>query len=198
MAITKIQPIVPSSEMGGFDIPQLVYNEANSSTYKTGALLTVSSGKMTEATSGTSGASQTTGVVGVALQAGQNLASAPVYPAYGVAYPAGLSVGQGSSSAGVANAVSPLIYVPSHQLVVFEGTLASNGADVAVATTDAFALYGLVKDSTSGFWYVDKNSTGANAACMVIGVKNPQDVVFGTTTGARVFFVFINSATQWK
>lgn len=192
MAITIIQKMVPSTTMGGFDIPIFAYNEATNSTYKDGALLAVSSGTLVEATAAT----PTTGIIGVALQPGQNITN-PGYPKYGEAYPSGASTGQGSSTAGVASAVTPLLYVPAIPSVIFEATFASNGSDVAINTTDMWTKYGLTKDSTSGFWYVDKNKTTTNGSVIVVGVKNPQDLTFGTTTGARVFFVFNVTETVW-
>ena len=193
MAISIIQPMVPSTQQSGFDLPLFAYNEANSSTYKVGAVLVVSSGTLIEATGGT----PTTGIIGVAMQPGQDLASAPLYPKYGLTYPAGSSAGQGSSSAGVASAVAPLIFCAALQTCIFEATFASNGSDVAINTTDMWTKYGVTKDSGSSYWYVDKNKTTTSASVIIVGVKNPQDITFGTTTGARVFFVFMNATTLW-
>jgi len=193
MAITAslIAPITASTPLGGFDVPSLSYNDIDSATYKIGALLTPSAGaELTEATSGTSGSSPTTGILGVALQAASNLATAPEYPNYGNTYPTGVA------STG-ATAVTPLLFVPALPSLVFEGTLASNGADYAVAADGAnlYVKYGLTKDTASGYWYVDVNSTTTNASCLVIGIKNVQDVVLGTTKGVRVYFVFLQDAT---
>lgn len=195
MAITGnlISYITPAYTLGGFDIPMLPYNEANSQTFKVGALLAVSSGKIVEATAGT----PTTSIIGVALQAGQNIASAPLYPSYGLVYPAGAGNPQATSTAGVASAVAPLLMVPAYPQVVFEATFASNGSDVAINVTDMWTKYGLTKDSTSGYWYVDKNKTTTSASCTIIGIKNPQDITFGTTTGARVFITINVSETVW-
>jgi len=195
MAITasKISWIIPAYMAGGFDIPMLVYNEGNSQTYKVGSPLAVSGGKLVEATAAT----PTTGIAGFALQAGQNIASAPTYPNYGVIYPAGAANPQGSSTAGVASALAPLIMVPAIGGMVFEGTFASNGSDVAVSATDVWVKYGLNKDSGTGYWYVDKNLTTTNASVTIVGIKNPQDLVLGTTTGARVFFMVNDAETIW-
>jgi hypothetical protein len=195
MAITAslIDKCFPAYTLGGFDIPMLAYNEVDSSTYKVGAAIVDSSGEMTESTSSLS----TTNILsGIALQAGQNIATAPEYPAYGLVYPAGSTAGSATSAAGAALAVAPLLYVPALQSVVFEATFANNNADVAINTTDVFTQYGFTKDATSGFWYIDKNLTGANAAVYTIGIKNPQDITFGTTKGVRMFFVFRPSFTR--
>jgi hypothetical protein len=197
MAITAalISAIIPAYTLGGFDIPILAYNEVDSSTYKVGAALVDSSGEITESTSALSTSNV---ITGIALQAGQNIATAPEYPGYGLVYPAGSSAGQASSTAGAALAVAPLLMVPALQGVVFEGTLAGGTGpeDEAILTTHVFTQFGLTKDAGSGFWFVDIDLTGANAAVYVIGIKNPQDLTFGTTKGARVFFVFRPSFTR--
>lgn len=193
MAITAalIAPMVAATTDGGFDIPQYVYNETNSATFKTGAVLIQSSGTLIEATTGVK-----TLIVGVAQQAGTNNASAPVYPAYGGTYPSG-SATSGPSAAGTSLATYPLLVVPALNDMIFEATFASNGSDVAINVTDLFVRYGLSKDSGTGFWYVDKNLTTTNSAVCIVGVKNPQDITFGTTTGARVFFKFLAAATLY-
>src|SRR5271157_1005581 len=189
MAITAslIAPITASTPLGGFDVPSLSYNDIDSATYKIGALLTPSAGaELTEATS----ASPTTAIIGVALQAGSNLATAPEFPNYGNTYPTGVA------STG-ATTVTPLLFVPARPSLVFERTLANNGADYAVAADGAnlYVKYGLTKDSSSGYWYVDINKTTTNASVLVVGIKNVQDVTLGTTTGVRVYFVFLQDAT---
>ena len=193
MAITasKIAPIVAATTDGGFDIPQYDYNEANSATFLTGAILVGSSGDLVEATTGVK-----TLIVGVAQQAAQDNAAAPQLPNYGGTYPAGAATA-GGSAAGTASAVYPLLVVPALPDVIFEGTFADNGADTAINTSDRYVRYGLSKDTVSGFWYVDKNLTTTNSAVVIVGIKNPQDITFGTTTGARVFFKFLAAATAY-
>ena len=196
MAITAslIAPLIAAYTLGGFDIPMLPYNEANSATFKSGAVLTISSGGvLIEATD----ADPTTQIAGIAQFAGTNNASAPTYPNYGLIYPAGAGVNQASSVVGAALAVAPLLVVPALPHVVFEGTMANEGNDATIAATDVWLKYGLAKDSGTGFWYVDKGDTTTNASVLVIGIKNPQDVTFGTTKGARVFFVILTAQSAF-
>ena len=194
MALTasKVAPIVAASVEGGFDIPQYPYNEANSATFKTGAILIGSSGDLVEATTGVN-----TLIVGVAQQAGTNNAAAPQLPTiYGGTYPAG-SASSGPSAAGTSNATYPLLVVPAMPGVIFEGTFANNDVDTAVAATDMWVRYGLSKDTGTGFWYVDGNLTTTNSAVVIVGIKNLQDITLGTTTGVRVFFKFLVAATAF-
>src|SRR5580704_14105905 len=106
MAITISQPITWSSQLGGFDEAQFAYNDANTATYKVGAILTPNgtAGQLIEATA----ASPTTAIMGVALQPGTNLAAAIAYPNYGNVYPAGAAL-SGPSGPGTASAVTPLL-----------------------------------------------------------------------------------------
>ncbi len=195
MAITAslIAPIRAAYCLGGFDIPLLPYNENNSATFKDGSVLTIGAGVLAEATD----ADPTTQIAGIAVQAGQNIASAPLYPKYGLVYPSGAGLSQASSVVGSALAVAPLLVVPALPHVVFEGTLANEGNDAAVATTDVWAKAGLAKDSGTGLWYVDKGDTTTLASVLIIGVKNPQDITFGTTTGARVFFCILTAQSAF-
>lgn len=202
MSITAslIAPLAAQHCLGGFDIPMIVYNESNSSTYKVGAPLIDSTGVLTESTSALSSSNRT---CGVAVQAGQNIASAPAYPAYGIVYPSGagapnaFGVSQASATTGAALVVAPLLLVPALPHVVFAGTLANGGADAAVATTDVFTRYGITKDSSSGFWYVDK---GGSNGCYTLAVSEPSPatVTFGTTKGVRMLFVFRAQVTQYS
>ena len=193
MSISVIAPMIAHSTIGGFDVPLLPYNETTSAQYKIGAVLTINNGYLSEA----SDADPTIQIVGVAVQPGQNLGTAIAYPGYGLVYPSGASSGQGSSTAGVASAVTPLLMVPALPHVIFEATLANEGSDSAIATTVVWEKAGIAKDSTSGYWYVDIGDTTTNASCLIIGIKNPQDLTFGTTVGARVYFTFLAAQTAW-
>lgn len=195
MAITAslIAPIRAAYTLGGFDIPMLPFNETNSATFKDGSVLTIASGYLAEA----SDADPTTQIAGIAMQAGTNNGSAPVYPAYGLVYPSGASAGQATSVAGAALAVAPLLMVPALPHIVFEGTAANEGNDAAIATTNMWIKAGLAKDSGTGLWYVDLGDTTTNASVLIIGIKNPQDLTFGTTKGARVFFCILTAQSAF-
>jgi hypothetical protein len=187
MAISVIQAGFASSILGGFDIPQIAYNEVNSATFKAGAILSPNgtAGELIEATP----ASPTTSIFGMAVQAGQNNAAAPAYPNYGGTYPSGSSAA-GAAAPGTAEAVFPLLVVPALPKIVFEMTLANAGNDAAILANYVFTKFGLSKDATSGYWYVDVSKTTTSGSVIVIGIKNVQDIVLGTTIGARVFVCF--------
>lgn len=61
----------------------------------------------------------------------------------------------------------------------------------------AVTLYGLVKDATSGFWYLDNTITGGNAGvAILIGLDSASpNTVAG---GARVFFQFAQSRRAFQ
>lgn len=178
MAITGIMPAMPCKVLSGYDYPMDEYTDASGATYKVGAALIQSGGDLIEATSFTSTGGT---LVGLAMQAGSNITGTHV-----------------AGSVGNAGVVTPLLYVPALDTVVFEATFGTGGGDVAIAATDLFVKYGFSKDATSGYWYVDKARTTTNAAVVVIGIKNKQDVTLGTTVGARVFFKFIRNSTYWS
>jgi hypothetical protein len=185
MAITIIQPLALGN-INNENIPIWPYNEVDSATYKVGAPMVVSAGA--ELTEATSGSPPLTGVVGITLQAGQNIATAPEYPNYGIT----------PTSSGV-DFAGPLLIAMAMPGVIFEGTLCNAGADYVVGSdgSNVFVKYGLTKDSTSGYWYVDEGLTTTNANVLVIGIKNVQDVVLGTTKGVRVYFVFLQDGTLY-
>lgn len=184
MAISIIQPLTAASIEGGFDIPTEQYADAANATYSQGAVLSPDgSGHLVEATA----ASPTTSIAGVALQAGSDLASPPSYPAFGGIYPTGVALNS-------ALAVTPLLVVPALPGVIFEGTLANGGNDYAITLAALYAAYGLTKDATSGYWYVDAAKTGTAASVVVVGVRKVE-VVFGTTTGVRVYFKMLAAKT---
>lgn len=189
MAITAglIQPITLGNVGGQNPSPPIwPYNEVDSSTYKAGAILVVSAGA--ELTEATSGSAPISGIVGVALQAGQNIATAPEYPNYGIT----------AASSGV-DFSGPLLMSLATPNMIYEGTFANAGNDVAIGAdgSDVFVKYGLTKDSGTGYWYVDKGLTTTNANVIVIGIKNVQDVTLGTTKGVRVYFMFLQDGTLY-
>lgn len=186
MAITVIQPITFGNVGNTRDLPIWPYNEVDSSTYKAGAPLVVSAGA--ELTEATSGSPPVTGIVGISLQAGQNIATAPEYPNYGIT----------AASSGV-DFAGPLLMGLALPSIIYEGTLCNAGADYAIGAdgSNVFVKYGLTKDATSGYWYVDEGLTTTNANVLVLGIKNVQDVVLGTTIGVRVYFVFLQDGTKY-
>lgn len=81
-------------------------------------------------------------------------------------------------------------YVPAHPGVEFVGVLSDDTAGThTLAQADLETAYGLVKDSSSGAYFINY----ANTATPVVFVKAAVDAI-GTVDG-RVRFVFIDSST---
>jgi hypothetical protein len=174
MAISIIQPLNAAYPEGTFDFPDETYTDASGATYKIGAVLSPSGGDLVEATA----ASPTASIAGIALQPGSNITGTHV-----------------ANSVGNAGVQTPLLMCVAADGQIFEGTFANGGNDVAPVATDLWVAYGLTKDGTSSFWYVDKAKTTTNASVTIIAIKNIQDIVLGTTVGARVFFKFRRAQT---
>jgi hypothetical protein len=80
--------------------------------------------------------------------------------------------------------------------VEFIGMLATTGpASVALAQADIGAVYGLTKNATTGYWFVDKAiTTIAGGACVrVTGLADP----IGTVDG-RVSFTVLSERQQFS
>lgn len=72
---------------------------------------------------------------------------------------------------------------------LFDNSAGAVAADWTPVQTDIGVSYGLTKDA-NGFWYVDKNKTGANAVLQVVGLPD------GSYLNAPVTFVFLAAAVQ--
>lgn len=83
-------------------------------------------------------------------------------------------------------------FQPAAPNLVFEGQLDTTAGGLALAQTDLGAQYGITKDSTSTFWFVDVTKTGANARVTLVGFR---DAVLATT--ARVYFIFKAGSTAY-
>lgn len=90
------------------------------------------------------------------------------------------------------------LYVEANLDNVFEAMFDNSNGAVAADYTPTQAMigtsagqFGLTVDA-NGFWYVDKNKTGANAVLQIVGV-NPID---GFIVNARVRFKFLVAAIQ--
>lgn len=124
--------------------------EAASQTYKVGAPLVTSSGKLQEASA------NPTAIIGIAL----------------------------SAATGVTN--STVLYYPAVQdtflfLISIDKASAQGGALAVLAQTNVYATFGITKDSTTGFWYLDVDKSGANQVCRVMGF--PTSTPAGTVNG---------------
>lgn len=136
-------------------------------------------------------------ILGISLQAGQNFAVAatPVPSNYG-------SV-QNQSSAVNVFGTGPVILAGQPFAVagsgnVFAGLFGNAGASQLPATTDIGVYYGLTKDSTTGYWYVDKAKTAdADVAVLITGL-DPQTSsnLANITVNTRVLFNFIGAVIQ--
>lgn len=79
---------------------------------------------------------------------------------------------------------------PAIRGVVFEGQIDQDAGDLALLQTHLWGKYGITKEATSGYWYVDVDKTGANARVVVVGFKSAVG-----DTKARVYFVFLSNNT---
>jgi len=86
-------------------------------------------------------------------------------------------------------------FVVADDATEFIGVLGGSvtDADGTIAQTDLGALFGLTKDATTNYWYVDKDkTTAAGGWCVVItGFVDPVGTLHG-----RVIFRFIKAAQQ--
>lgn len=171
---------------GGTAFPAMgKFPEAASKTFKIGVPLTLSGGYLQEAAF--SGADI---VHGISSEAAHNLASAgtaqdlsegtPPNQTAAVITPIGAWMRDGNIGEYLADGRTVFsIMLKDGQ--VFTQSLVANAT-----------LYGLTKDNTSGFWYLDNTDTsGNNAVAILLGVdpSSPNTV----TLGARVFFMFDES-----
>lgn len=79
---------------------------------------------------------------------------------------------------------------PAIRGVVFEAQIDQEAGDLALLQTHLWGKYGIAKDSSSGFWYIDVDKTGADARVVVVGFKDDVG-----DTKARVYFVFLSNNT---
>lgn len=105
----------------------------------------------------------------------------------------GVIVGFAAEDGHDADAAAELIrFYPAIAPIVFEGTLvASNTVAVALAATDRFVKYGLVKDTTTGFWCIDQSETSSTCV-FIVGFRDAIG-----TTDARVYFVVEADKVAW-
>lgn len=79
--------------------------------------------------------------------------------------------------------------------MIFRGLLGHSATDAnaTIAQTDVGSIFGLTKDATTGFWYVDKNiTTIAGGACVVI-----TDLIDAVATlHGNVAFKVLHAAQQ--
>ena len=71
---------------------------------------------------------------------------------------------------GVANTSTS--YIPNIPGILFEAVLSNAGNGIALTQAMIGLSYGIAKDTTTGFWYVDQSDT-TNAEVTVVGYKQP-------------------------
>lgn len=152
--------------------------ETSAQTFKNGVPVTVTSGAVVEWSGNNP---QTNIIAGIAKEAGQNLTntgvpdtlnygSVPNQPS-AVNIPVGAPISDGLIAVEMASQDS-----------VFWGQVLS-GQTPVVGTN-----YGMTKDGTTNYWYVDTTKTGANAVCTVVALDENDDL--------GVYFTFIPAAIQ--
>lgn len=159
--------------------------EKASQTFKQGVPLTLTGHSGTAAECAFGGAEI---VYGVSLEAGHNLSSAAVDPA-NAEYSFGTPANQSSAR------IHPAGTWPVDGRVGFMRADGRNLFAIMLKSGQVFTTamiggtYGLTKDGTTGFWYLDNtDTTGDNAVAVVYDVdpNSPNSA----TNGARVFFQF--------
>jgi hypothetical protein len=157
------------------------------------------------------GTTLTAGIAGFSTQPGQNMGTtgsgAPTLP-YGPISGYGSLVGNfappGDSNQPLAVITPPMVpitdgytyFLIAAPTTLFIGTLgSSSGTPGPVATTNqqVGVAYGLTKDASSNYWYVDTNKTGANAAVRIVGLYPLEPV---GTVGGHVIFSVLNAVAQ--
>lgn len=170
-----IQPIVVAFPVGASSEQTLTGIEAASQTYKLGAPLVTSSGKIAV------GGTNPRNVLGFADvdASGTTDAEAPYHPAL-------LNMMfEGSLDDTLSGSNAPLTH--------------------ALAQTDVYAVAGLTVDAATGFWYIDASKTtdGTNSAVVVMGLKDPIGAKPGdaptalNSGGGRVYFMMLSEATAF-
>ncbi len=158
--------------------------EAATQTFKTGVPVMRSSGYVAEFSTGAANI-----VLGVALQPGQNFASAGVGVEYSYATPPNQASAKtfphGGWPLGLDGKCGFTIADGNN---IFAGKLKA-GQTFTVANLGV--TYGIVKDGTTGYWYIDTTVTSGNGA--VVQIVSQSSNQPNTSTDAEVNFQFIPS-----
>lgn len=86
-------------------------------------------------------------------------------------------------------------FCPAMPGVIFSGQIDDgtlNGTYALVAA-DLGTAYGLTKDAGTGYWYVDKSKTGAQARAIVVGFGSAA----AADLNARILFIFKQGQTAY-
>jgi hypothetical protein len=200
--LTTHLPILQVQEKAGTTPFTNAQPEAAGQTFPSGAPVQLNGSGFVQVWDGTT---HTAGILGVSESFGLNLGSAgagaPVPPFGGITGTGAIqtygSVPNQASAVNIALG-TPIsdgrtLYMEPRESTIFQALFDnSNGtvaADYTPVQTDIGTNYGLTKDA-SGFWYVDKHLTGANAVVQIVAL--PQ----GSIVNALVNFVFLAAAVQ--
>jgi hypothetical protein len=203
-------PIIAVQTVSGNQEDIFNYLEGATQTFNNGTPVVVSSGAVIASTSPLSTTNQ---LVGIAMYAGHNLASAGkgASPLYGsIGFPGGApTYGTVPNQTSAVNLLhgSPFVdgLMPVQIAVedtIFEVQVDNSTGSSQAATTSAIGkYYALITDANS-WWYLDLNTaatTPGTLPCVVVSL-NPQDLVAGSTTtqvnNGRVRIRFLPGASQ--
>lgn len=187
MAITP-QPIEVVSTISGNSPRGARIAEAATQTFKLGTPVELDGSGNVAAWDGTT---ITLGIAGITTEPGANLTTAGTaltvtfgsvpFQSSAVNIPRGAPFNDGKNG-----------FFVGDDDTVYRATFGNNGNAATPAKTDVGIAYGMTKDATSGFWYVDKNKTGGNAV-LRITEQDPRD---GTVSAGTVRFVFLKASIQ--
>lgn len=206
MAITAI-PILPVKDTTGNGFASVRIIEELTQTFKAGTPLciTAADGGLA-AWGGTTGvaftyttASRQGGIVGIAYEAGSNLAATGAgVPALSPFTGVGAALGTVKNIPNQSSAVTIFHGAPVNDTrvglvlagpgTVFSATFGNAGNTQTPLVTDVGLSYGLTIDTGGNFWYVDKSKAtpGTNTVLIVVGL-DPRD---SAAAGTRVLFQF--------
>lgn len=87
----------------------------------------------------------------------------------------------------------PAIGDTAYFLISIDKASAQGGANAKLAATNIYATYGITKDSTTGYWYLDVDKSGANQVVRVFGF--PTSTPAATVNGQCYVMWLRTSAT---
>lgn len=159
------RPIVAVRTLNGAGVPaQDRWGEKATQTFKQGVPLILDTGELKEATLGAAEI-----VVGVSVEPGHNLTvGSTAEPAYSEGTPPNQASGK-IIPVGAWNRDGTIGFYQANGQNVFLASLKS-GQTFAQSYVLASTWYGLTKDGSTGFWYVDLTDTaGDNAVAQLVG-----------------------------
>lgn len=200
--LTSHAPILPYQTTSGNTDRTLAIAEASAQTFLQGTPLMLSAGGFVQAWDGAT----IPGIIGVSKQPGANLAAngaGQPTQFMGVGFPG--AVYAPNNVLNEPAAVSIYRGVPFTDgrtyfdapvtdtlfIAMFDNSAGVVAADWTPVQSDISVKYGMTKDA-NGFWYVDKNKTGASAVVQIVGL-DPNSL--GVANG-NVIVQFLASAVK--